>query len=46
MIEMFSYSEFNRDISLWNVNNVTDKHKMFYGCPIKKEYKPKFKKVK
>ena len=43
---MFCYSEFNGDISSWNVENVTNTHSMFDGCPLedKKEFKPKFKK--
>ena len=43
---MFQESKFNGDISQWNVSNVTDKGGMFIECSIKKEYKPKFKKVK
>ena len=31
------------DISDWDVSNVTDMKYMFYNCPIKEEYKPKFK---
>ena len=46
MEEMFSFSKFNGDISQWDVSNVTNKSKMFFRCPIKKEYKPKFKKIK
>ena len=40
---MFYGSNFNGDISQWNVSNVTDKRRMFNRCPIKSEYKPKFK---
>ena len=29
---MFSRSDFNGDISQWNVSNVTDMGLMFYGC--------------
>ena len=43
MHDMFEKSMFNCDISKWDVGNVTDKRSMFTGCPIKKEYKPKFK---
>ena len=34
---------FNQDISNWNVSNVRYKNFMFNYCPIKEEYKPKFK---
>jgi len=34
---------FNQDISRWDVSKVTDTRYMFDGCPIKEEYKPKFK---
>ena len=34
---------FKQDISNWNVSNVTDMTYMFLNCPIKDEYKPKFK---
>ncbi len=34
---------FNTDISQWNVSNVTRYVAMFIGCPIKEEYKPKFR---
>jgi len=44
MRDMFSGSVFNSDISQWNVSNVTVKSCMFMECPIKEEYKPKFKK--
>ena len=43
MCWMFWNSKFNGDISQWNVGKVTDKSYIFSGCPIKKEYKPKFK---
>ena len=36
-------SSFNQDISSWNVSNVTNMDFMFHNCPIKEEYKPKFK---
>ena len=35
---------FDQDISKWNVSNVTNMSEIFYNCPIKEEYKPKFKK--
>ena len=38
----FCYS-FNQDLSNWNVSKVTNMADMFNGCPIKEEYKPKFK---
>ena len=34
---------FNQDISKWNVSNVRNNYCMFDNCPIKEEYKPKFK---
>ena len=41
---MFKYCEsFNQDISNWNVSNVIYNNKIFENCPIKNEYKPKFK---
>ena len=43
MSYMFKFSMFNGDISKWDVSNVTDMYQMFIGCPIKEEYKPKFK---
>ena len=47
MSRMFSgCHSFNKDISNWNVSNVMNwmyRMSMFYGCPIKEEYKPKFK---
>ena len=41
---MFDSSKFNGDISKWNVSNVTNSANIFYKCPIKEKYKPKFKK--
>ncbi len=32
MSDLFIFSEFNGDISLWNVSNVTDMTRMFYEC--------------
>jgi len=40
---MFNNSKFNRNISQWDVSKVNDKRDMFKECPIKEEYKPKFK---
>ena len=41
---MFNYClSFNQDISKWDVSNVIHSTYMFEKCPIKKEYKPKFK---
>ena len=34
---------FNQDISSWDVSNVIYKDSIFDLCPIKEEYKPKFK---
>ena len=36
--------EFNQDLSRWDVSNVLSKFAMFSICPIKEEYKPKFRK--
>ena len=44
MAYMFTRCEnLNQDISKWDVSSVTDMSFMFYDCPIKEEYKPKFK---
>ena len=44
MRRMFEYCEsFNQDLSSWNVSNARYYGFMFYNCPIKEEYKPKFK---
>ena len=40
---MFAFSQFNADISQWDVSNA-NMLGIFTVCPIKKEYKPKFKK--
>ena len=40
---LYNCVSFNQDISKWNVLNVTDARNVFYLCPIKEEYKPKFK---
>ena len=34
---------FNQDLSGWNVPKVSYIHHIFDNCPIKDEYKPKFK---
>ena len=34
---------FNKDISKWDVSKVRNNILMFFNCPIKDEYKPKFK---
>ena len=33
---MFAYSEFNTDISKWDVSNVKDMGGMFNECPLEK----------
>jgi len=43
MICMFMDSEFNNNISDWDVSKVKYYEKIFDGCHIKDEYKPKFK---
>ena len=44
MCSMFDECKsFNQDLSCWNVSNVIYKDSIFYNCPIKEEYKPKFK---
>ena len=43
MTHMFRMSKFNNDISKWNVSNVTNSANIFYKCPIKEKYQPKFK---
>ena len=44
MTYMFQFCEkFNQDISRWNVSKVRRRVYMFDKCPIKDEYKPKFK---
>ena len=44
MSYMFTWCEsFNQDLSNWNVSKVRFIGGAFTGCPIKEEYKPKFK---
>ena len=44
MSRMFYWCKsFNQDISDWNVSKVKFKTYVFLNCPIKEEYKPKFK---
>ena len=44
MCAMFKFCKsFNQDLSGWNVSNVIEMSDMFRNCPIKEEYKPKFK---
>ena len=40
----FGCTSFNQDISKWDVSKVIYHLLMFHNCPIKEEYKPKFKK--
>ena len=44
MSYMFAFcKKFNQDLSKWDVSKVRYKIDMFDNCPIKEEYKPKFK---
>ena len=44
MSHMFTWCEsFNQDLSNWNVSKVKRRAYIFEKCPIKDEYKPKFK---
>ena len=43
MSRLFELTDFNGDISNWDVSNVTDTKLIFFKCPIEKKYKPKFK---
>ena len=38
-------NSFNQDISGWNVSNIRHRTNPFGDCPIKEEYKPKFKQI-
>jgi hypothetical protein len=40
---MFDNSNFNQDISNWEINSKCDTGDMFRNCNIKDEYKPKQK---
>ena len=42
MSDLFANSDFNGDISKWDVSNVKFKSRMFEDCPIEEKYKPKF----
>ena len=37
---MFSNSDFNKDISNWDISNVKKYDNIFNNCPIKLEYTP------
>ena len=39
----YNAKSFDQDISNWNTSYMTKHFEMFSGCPIKEEYKPKFK---
>ena len=41
MYKLFEGSDFNGDISKWDVSSVKTKRDMFLCCPIKPEYQPK-----
>ena len=43
MLWLFEHSEFNGDISKWDVSNVILMTDMFDNCPIEEKYKPNFK---
>ena len=43
MSELFEGTDFNGDISSWDVSNVLYSDNMFFICPIEEKYKPKFK---
>ena len=45
MAHMFSCAKsFNQDLRKWNVRNVIHNVHIFFNCPIKDSYKPRFKK--
>ena len=41
MSRMFQHAHFKNDISNWKLRQDCDTVYMFFGCPIKEEYKPK-----
>ena len=43
MSELFEVTNFNGNISKWDVSNVTIMKRIFEDCPIEEKYKPKFK---
>jgi len=43
MGDLFRFTEFDGDISKWDVSSVTDLDFIFEDCPIPEEHKPKFK---
>ena len=43
MSGLFEGTDFNGDISSWDVSNVINMHNVFHNCPIEEKYKPKFK---
>ena len=43
MSYLFLNLDFNGDITSWNVSNIRHRTNPFGDCPIKEEYKPKFK---
>ena len=43
MSELFEVTDFNGNISKWDVSNVKFIEEIFYKCPIEEKYKPKFK---
>lgn len=38
----FCGSEFTQDISNWDIGKAVNVRDMFFDCPIKEQYKPKF----
>ena len=40
MSHLFANTDFNGDISEWDVSNVVDSDNMLYNCPIEEKYKP------
>ena len=43
MSNLFGGTDFNGDISNWDVSKVKDHYLMFSNCGIQEKYKPKFK---